>query len=97
MWARRAMEVTAMMMIGDGLLALTEPQRHCMLWKAGPRFWERMMEPFVDHPTMTRALGAAELALGFWLATVQRPQEPAQSIEQVRSAGRRMRETVGFR
>ncbi|HXE54335.1 MAG TPA: hypothetical protein VN541_15035 [Tepidisphaeraceae bacterium] len=97
MWARRATELTAMMMIGDGLLSLAEPRRHCMLWHAGPRFWERMMEPFIDHPNMTRALGAAEFALGFWLATAQLPEEPVTSIEQVRSAGRRMREMVGMR
>jgi hypothetical protein len=68
MWTERLIETAAMMMIGDGLLAMVEPRRHCLLWKAGPAWWERTLDPFVDHPNMTRVVGAAGLALGVWLA-----------------------------
>ena len=105
MWAERTKEMVAMMMIGEGLVTVVEPERHCMLWKAGPRLWERMLEPFVDHPNMTRVLGAAQLALGFWLAARQWEREAALPMERMRervrefarSARNAAREAVGAR
>jgi uncharacterized protein YjeT (DUF2065 family) len=89
MWAERAKEMAALMMIGEGLVTVVEPERHCMLWKAGPRLWERMLDPFVDHPNMTRVLGAAQLALGFWLAVRQwETEETTRPMERVRERGR---------
>ncbi len=70
---RRAMECFAMSMIGDGLLAFVEPERHVQLWYSGPRWWQRMMQPFADRPTFTRWVGAVEAAVGFWLASEQTP------------------------
>jgi hypothetical protein len=67
----RLLEVVGIMMIGEGVLAAVDPRGHTRLWSRGPRAWEAMIEPFVEHPTMTRCLGAAEAAVGFWLATRQ--------------------------
>lgn len=72
-----------MLMIGDGLLALAEPERHCQLWLAGPRFWQKAVEPFVENPPLARALGAAELVAGFWLASRQYVHQPQRSTQQV--------------
>ena len=85
MWTQRLLEGAAMMMIGDGLLGLVEPRRHCLLWKAGPAWWERTVEPFVEHPNMTRVLGAAELALGVWLAHRETTQYQSQHALQSRA------------
>ncbi|HVT29509.1 MAG TPA: hypothetical protein VHE81_15945 [Lacipirellulaceae bacterium] len=71
--SRRAFECIAISMIGDGLLAVIEPERHILLWRSGPRWWRKIMQPFVDNPTLTRCVGAAETAFGFWLASAQRP------------------------
>jgi hypothetical protein len=75
MIAKRAMECVAMMMIGDGVLALVEPRRHVSLWVAGPRWWRAMMEPFLDRPGLSRCVGAGEVALGVWLAHRQSSME----------------------
>jgi hypothetical protein len=69
----RIKEVGAMMMVGDGVLALLEPRRHVDLWVEGPKLWRKTMMPFVKRPGITRILGAMELGMGVWVATRQRP------------------------
>jgi hypothetical protein len=69
-WAKEAL---AMTMIGDGLLALVDPDRHVRLYMKGPAWWRRFLNTFAERPGMTRALGAAELGLGIWLAEKQKP------------------------
>jgi hypothetical protein len=66
-------ETAAMLMVGDGILAVLEPRRHVKLWMDGPKPWRATMKPFVTRPGMTRVLGALELGLGVWLASRQRP------------------------
>lgn len=68
MIAARLIELAGMAMIGDGVLALVEPKGHVQIWKRGPEPWERTMDFFLDRPGMTRALGALEIGLGYWLA-----------------------------
>ena len=70
---RRMLECVGLAMIGDGVLACIEPRRHIELWEQGPEGWQKMMKPFVQNPGMTRWVGAAEAALGFWLASRQKP------------------------
>jgi hypothetical protein len=77
MIAERAMECVAMMMIGDGVLGLVEPRRHLSLWEAGPGWWRAMFDPFLRRPGLTRCLGAAEVALGIWVASRQAAPETA--------------------
>ena len=70
---RWAKESLAMMMIGDALVTLVDPQRHCRLWMKGPEKWREMIGVFVRHPGITRGLALGELGLGMWLAEKQRP------------------------
>jgi hypothetical protein len=65
---RRLVECVAMLMIGDGILAVIMPERHMKVWHKGPHLWEMMMRQFIKRPEMTRWLGAVELATGIWLA-----------------------------
>ena len=67
MKSRRMEEVTAMAMIGDGVLGLIAPAAHCRLWQSGSGPWSEMIEPFVKRPNLTRCLAAVELGLGIWL------------------------------
>ena len=67
----RLIEVVGMMMIGDGVLAVAEPERHARLWLRGPDPWRAMVEPFVRRPGLTRIAGAVAVALGYWLASRQ--------------------------
>jgi hypothetical protein len=70
---RWAKESLAMVMIGDALVTLVDPQRHCRLWMKGPEKWRQFVSLFVQHPGITRGLALGELALGMWLAEKQRP------------------------
>ena len=71
---QRILETIGMLMIGDGVLGVVEPEKHCRLWQRGPDMWQRMIEPFVHHPGWTRVFGTVEVGLGMWLASRQRPE-----------------------
>jgi len=62
-----------MLLIGDGILSLLEPKRHCLLWEVGPEPCRELIDQFVQHPAATRLVGAAEAALGLWIASQQAP------------------------
>jgi hypothetical protein len=68
-------EMLAIMMIGDGALALLQPRRHMQLWNAGPAPWRNLVSFFEERPALTRATGAASIALGLWLASSLKPEE----------------------
>lgn len=69
--ARRSFETVAMLMIGDGLLAMIWPRGHVSIWRNGPPAWRRMFDVFAERPALTAAVGAAETVVGLWLARSQ--------------------------
>jgi hypothetical protein len=70
---RWAKESLAMMMVGEAMVTLIDPKRHCRLWMRGPERWKQFIQLFVEHPVLTRGLALGELGLGVWLAEKQRP------------------------
>ena len=76
--SRWAAETLGMMLVGDGVVTLIDPERHARLWMKGPSAWRRAMERFIEHPGITRALAAVEVGLGVWLAQRQRPVSPGE-------------------
>ena len=48
-------------MIGDGLLSLVDPKRHCLLWEIGPQWCREMVDEFAEHPNIARGAGLVEL------------------------------------
>jgi len=68
MIATRMKECLAMLMIGDGVLAIVEPRRHLRVWEGGPSRWRQLVGPLANRPNLTRGLGVAGVALGVWLA-----------------------------
>jgi len=72
---RWAKESLAMLMVGDAMVTLVDPERHCRLWMRGPEKWRQFINLFVKHPLITRGLALGELSLGVWLAEHQRPKE----------------------
>ena len=70
--SRRAAEMAATFMIGDGLLGLLQPHRHVALWQeqAGGAQW--LVRPFVGRPTFRRAYAVVQIAAGLALAARQR-------------------------
>jgi len=83
--------LTAMMLIGDGVLAMLRPHRDAMTWHMGPEPWKALMRYLSDHPDTMRAIGASEVALGFALvasngtAAEQLEEEAAAMRARIRS------------
>jgi drug/metabolite transporter (DMT)-like permease len=58
----------AMAVIGDGVMALVYPELDANTWKIGPKPWRNLMQGLHDRPTLTRAIGTAEIIAGIWWA-----------------------------
>ena len=68
----RVSELTAALLIGDGVLSVGFPRRHSLLWAdSGPSWFRDAMLWCARHPGATRAMGAGEILLGAVLATMQ--------------------------
>ncbi len=72
MLTRRAAEMAATFMIGDGLLGLLQPTRHVDLWRDKAGGAELVVRPFVDRPGRRRAYALLQIAAGLALAARQR-------------------------
>ena len=59
--------LTAMLLIGDGVLAIMRPYRNARTWDIGPDSWKALMQYLSDHPDLLRAIGVAEIAVGMAL------------------------------
>lgn len=66
---RRAAEMAAVFMIGDGLLGVFQPTRHVDLWRSDAAAVDVLIRPFKDRPGRRRAYGVLQAAAGFWLAS----------------------------
>lgn len=77
--SKRIGEIVALVAIGDGMLALLRPDEHVALWRGGPDWWDKSLEPFAKHPRLTRAVGAAAVLAGVWIAARAEDQETDRS------------------
>lgn len=68
---KRWQHFAAMVLIGDGVMALVRPQHDAMAWKQGPRPWRQLMGELHERPALTRFIGAAQIAGGIWWALQQ--------------------------
>jgi uncharacterized protein YjeT (DUF2065 family) len=73
--SKRWKQFAAMLLMGDGLIAFLYPSRAAAAWKVGPKSWKDLMQQLHDRPTLTRALGAAEMAAGIWWALGQQKHD----------------------
>lgn len=72
LWGKRAAEMAAVFMVGDGLLGLTQPRRHVGLWKEDALGAQALVRPFRGRTALRRAYGVAQIGAGLWLASRQR-------------------------
>ena len=73
---KRLVELAGLILIGDGLMGLLHPRRHSLLWHFGPELAKAVTEELAEHPKTSRAIYAAELAVGVALATAQLSDSP---------------------
>ncbi len=69
--SKRWQHFTAMVLIGDGVMALIHPQRDASAWKTGPKPWRNLMHELSNRPTLTRIIGLAQIAGGVYWALQQ--------------------------
>ena len=79
MWTRRAEDLIAAFVIGNGVLDIIAPRRRVFLWIFGPERLRRLMLWFADHPTAMRLRGIARLGTGIGLALRQYRETPQPS------------------
>ena len=65
---KRAAEMAAVFMIGDGMLGLLQPSRHVALWRSDVSAVDMLVRPFGGRPGRRRAYGALQLTAGLLLA-----------------------------
>jgi hypothetical protein len=68
---KRWKHFAAMVLIGDGMMAVVHPQRDADAWKAGPRPWQSLMETLRERPALTRVIGVAQIVVGIGWALHQ--------------------------
>jgi drug/metabolite transporter (DMT)-like permease len=67
MWlmdTRRMKHFAAMVLIGDGVMAIVRPKHDARAWEKGPKVWRDSMEWLAERPTLTRAIGAVQIVGG---------------------------------
>jgi hypothetical protein len=67
----RAKHFAAMVMIGDGVMALIDPAQDARAWKKGPKVWRGLMHGLSKRPGLTRLIGVAQIAGGIYWALKQ--------------------------
>lgn len=70
---KRAAEMAAVFMIGDGLMGVLQPDRHVDLWRSDVTAVDLLTRPFRGHPGRRRAYGLLQIAAGIALSTALRP------------------------
>jgi hypothetical protein len=78
--------LTAMMLIGDGVMAMFRPYRDAQTWSMGPEAWKALMRYLSDHPDTMRAIGATEVAFGF--ALIASNGSAAEQLAEAEAAAR---------
>jgi len=82
MWMKRAADLLAAFVLGNGLLDLIAPRRRVFLWIFGPEALRKLTLWFADHPTAMRLRGMVRIGTGLWLALRQYREAPQPSWHQ---------------
>ena len=79
MWTKRAGDLIAAFVVGNGVLDLVAPRQRGFLWVFGPEQSRKLTLWFADHPTAMRLQGIARVGTGLWLASRQYREVPQPS------------------
>jgi hypothetical protein len=76
MWTKRAGDLVAAFVVGNGVLDLIAPRQRVLLWVFGPEALRKLALWFADHPAAMRLRGAVRIGTGVWLALRQYREAP---------------------
>jgi hypothetical protein len=79
MLTRRIKHFTALILIGDGLIACFKPTREARAWRFGPEPWRSLMGALATRPQLSRAVGIAQVGVGLWW--ILEKEKPIESEE----------------
>ncbi len=79
MWTKRAADLIAAFVLGNGVLDLIAPRRRVFLYVFGPEALRKLTLWFADHPTAMRLRGIVRIGTGIWLALRQYREAPQPS------------------
>jgi len=82
--ARQWKHFAAMLLIGDGVMALVRPEWDAEAWAVGPEWWKQSMRFFRRRPALTRLIAATQISTGIWWALSQEnsgEEQPGQQRE----------------
>ncbi len=80
MWTKRAGDLIAAFVLGNGVLDLIAPRQRVFLWVRRPiGLRKKLTLWFADHPTAMRLQGIAKVGTGIWLALKQYREAPQPS------------------
>ncbi len=74
-FSKRWQHFTAMVLIGDGMMAVIHPQKDALAWKRGPKPWQELMHRLHERPGLTRMIGVAQIVGGVCWALRQEKAE----------------------
>ena len=72
--------ITAIVLIGDGLLAVLTPERDALAWRFGPEPFRSLMSYMAKRPALTLWVGATQIAVGIWWALHEEPAAPPRRV-----------------
>lgn len=79
MWTKRAADLIAAFVVGNGVLDLIAPRRRVFLYVFGPEALRKLTLWFADHPTAMRLRGIVRVGTSIWLALRQYREAPQPS------------------
>lgn len=82
----KLLEILALTMIGEGVVGLAFPSCYADFWNMGPKPMRKAISALADHPNLMRVFCAAEVAMGFWLATSQLSADRTSGREKKKDA-----------
>jgi dodecin len=79
MWTKRAVDLVAAFVVGNGVLDFVAPRQRVLLWVFGPQALRKLSLWFADRPAAMRLRGLVRIGTGVWLALRQYREAPQPS------------------
>ena len=90
MGAKRAKDLFAAFVIGNGVLDLVAPRERYSMWQVGPEGMRRAALWLAEHPTAARLRGIVRIAIGLWLAQKQYEELVREPVKELAPWYRRL-------